>query len=137
MTNVVLEFSEFDSHTTTMNIQDLVNKVYPIIAKDYNSNAKVELYSNIYERLNSIPAILEYENYAEYSWINNKIYLYTDNLDNEEDVIRSLIHECVHSNQCYDTYKAYYKECGLDYDTHPYEIEAEYEEEKWKNYENI
>ena len=137
MTNVVLEFSEFDSHTTTMNIQDLVNKVYPIIAKDYNSNAKVELYSDIYERLNSIPAILEYENYAEYSWINNKIYLYTDNLDNEEDVIRSLIHECVHSNQCYDTYKAYYKECGLDYDTHPYEIEAEYEEEKWKNYENI
>ena len=137
MTNVVLEFSEFDSHTTTMNIQDLVNKVYPIIAKDYNSNAKVELYSDIYERLNSIPAILEYENYAEYSWINNKIYLYTDNLDNEEDVIRSLIHECVHSNQCYDTYRAYYKECGLDYDTHPYEIEAEYEEEKWKNYENI
>ena len=115
----------------------IVNKVYYKIAKDYNSNAKVELYSDIYERLNSIPAILEYENYAEYSWINNKIYLYTDNLDNEEDVIRSLIHECVHSNQCYDTYKAYYKECGLDYDTHPYEIEAEYEEEKWKNYENI
>ena len=119
------------------NIKNIINKVYPLIAKDYNSNAKVELYSDIYERLNSIPAILEYENYAEYSWINNKIYLYTDNLDNEEDVIRSLIHECVHSNQCYDTYKAYYKECGLDYDTHPYEIEAEYEEEKWKNYENI
>ena len=113
----------------------IVDRIYPIIAKDYNSNAKVELYSNIYERLNSIPAILEYENYAEYSWSNNKIYLYTDNLDNEEDVIRSLIHECVHSNQCYDTYRAYYKECGLDYDTHPYEIEAEYEEEKWKNYE--
>ena len=137
MTNVVLEFSEFDSHTTTMNIQDLVNKVYPIIAKDYNSNAKVEVYNNIYERLDSTPAILEYENYAEYSWIDDKIYLYTDHLDNEEDVIRSLIHECVHSNQCYEVYKAYYTECNLDYDTHPYEIEAEYEEEKWKNYENI
>ena len=122
---------------TINNIQNIVNKVYPIIAKDYNSNAKVELYSDIYERLDSTPAILEYENYAEYSWINNKIYLYTDNLDNEEDVIRSLIHECVHSNQCYEVYKAYYTECSLDYDTHPYEIEAEYEEEKWKNYENI
>ena len=115
-------------------ILSIVNKVYPKIAKDYKSNAKVELYNSIYERLNSIPAILEYESYAEYSWDSNKIYLYTDNLDNEEDIIRSLIHECVHSNQCYDVYEAYYDECDLDYDTHPYEIEAEYEEEKWKKY---
>ena len=86
------------------NILNIVNKVYPKIAKDYNSNAKVEVYTNIFTRLNSIPAILEYESYAEYSWSYNKIYLYTDNLDNEEDVIRSLIHECVHSNQCYEIY---------------------------------
>ena len=112
----------------------IVDKTYPTIAKDYNSNAKVELYSDIYERLNSVPAVDEYENYAEYHWDNNIIYLYTNHLDNEEDIIRSLIHECVHSNQCYDTYIAYY-ECDLDYDTHPYEIEAEYEEEKWRNYE--
>ena len=121
---------------TMNNIQNIVNKVYPIIAKDYNSNAKVELYSDIYERLYSIPAMDEHESYAEYHWDNNKIYLYTNHLENEEDVIRSLIHECVHSNQCYEVYIAYY-ECDLDYDTHPYEIEAEYEEEKWKNYENI
>ena len=113
----------------------IVNKIYPIIAKDYNSNAKVELYSDIYERLNSVPAVDEYENYAEYHWDNNIIYLYTNHLDNEEDIIRSLIHECVHSNQCYDIYETYYEECDLDYDTHPYEIEAEYEEEKWRNYE--
>ena len=113
--------------------KEIVDKIYPIIAKDYKSNAKVEIYTNIFTRLNSIPAILEYESYAEYSWDSNKIYLYTDNLDNEEDIIRSLIHECVHSNQCYDVYMAYY-ECDLDYDTHPYEIEAEYEEEKWIKY---
>ena len=111
----------------------IVDKIYPIIAKDYNSNAKVELYSDIYERLNSIPAINEHESYAEYHWDSNIIYLYTNHLDSEEDVIRSLIHECVHSNQCYDVYMAYY-ECDLDYDTHPYEIEAEYEEEKWEKY---
>ena len=116
-----------------MIVKDIIKEVYPLIAKDYNSNAKVEVYTNIFVRLNSIPAILEHESYAEYSWSNNKIYLYTDNLDNEEDVIRSLIHECVHSNQCYDTYEALY-ECDLDYDTHPYEIEAEYEEENWKKY---
>ena len=114
----------------------IIDKVYPIIAKDYNSNAKVEVYKSIFDRLNGIPANIDsYENYAEYSWSNNKIYLYTNCLENEEDVIRSLIHECVHSNQSYDIYEAYYNECDLDYDTHPYEIEAEYEEEKWKNYE--
>ena len=116
-----------------MNIQNIINKVYPIIAKDYNSNAKVEVYKNIFERLNSISAINEYDSYAEYLWDSNKIILYTDNIDSEEDVIRSLIHECVHSTQSYDIYEAYY-ECDLDYYTHPYEIEAEYEEEKWINY---
>jgi len=116
-------------------ILSIVNKVYPKIAKDYKSNAKVELYNSIYERLNSIPAIEDHESYAEYYWDSNKIYLYTDHLDSEEDIIRALIHECVHSNQSYDIYEAYYSECELDYDTHPYEIEAEYEEEKWRNYE--
>ena len=116
-----------------MKIQEIVNKVYPEISKDYNSNAKVELYNDIFARLDSISAMEEEESYAEYSWSNNKIYLYTDNLENEEDIIRSLIHECVHSNQCYDIYEALY-ECDLDYDTHPYEIEAEYEEENWKKY---
>ena len=120
---------------TINNIQNIVDKVYPRITKDYKSNAKIELYSDIYERLNSVPAINEHESYAEYHWDSNIIYLYTDNLDSEEDVIRSLIHECVHSNQCYDIYEALY-ECDLDYDTHPYEIEAEYEEEKWRNYES-
>ena len=119
---------------TLKDVENIINKVYPLIAKDYNSNAKVELYSDIYERLNVLPAIDEHESYAEYSWSNNKIYLYTDNLDSEEDVIRSLIHECVHSNQCREVYEAYYKECNLNYDTHPYEIEAEYEEENWKKY---
>ena len=114
--------------------KEIVDKIYPIIAKDYKSNATVEVYTNIFARLNSTPAIEDYESYAEYSWSHNKIYLYTDHLENEEDIIRSLIHECVHSNQCYDIYDAYYEECNLDYDTHPYEIEAEYEEEKWKKY---
>ena len=118
-----------------MNAKNIINKVYPIIAKDYKCNAKVELYSDIFTRLNVIPAIEEYGFYAEYSWSKDKIYLYTNHLNSEEDIIRSLIHECVHSTQCYEIYKAYYKECDLDYDTHPYEIEAEYEEEKWRKYE--
>ena len=117
-----------------MKVENIVNKVYPAIAKDYKSNAKVELYSDIFARLNSTSAIDEYDSYAEYSWSKNKIYLYTNHLNNEENVIRSLIHECIHSNQSYDIYEAYYNECNLDYELHPYEIEAEYEEENWKKY---
>ena len=115
-------------------ITEIVNKVYPLISANYKSNAKVELYSNIFDRLNAIPTMNEHESYAEYSWSHDKIYLYTDNLNSEEDIIRSLIHECVHSNQSYDIHEAYYEQCDLDYEHHPYEIEAEYEEEKWINY---
>ena len=114
-------------------ITKIVNKVYPLICIDYNSTALVDFHKNIYERLGGIPAIDEYESFAEYHWDTNKIYLYTDNLNSEEDIIRSLIHECVHSTQSYEIYEAYYK-CKLDYETHPYEIEAEHEEEKWINY---
>ena len=114
-------------------INKIVNKVYPLISANYKSNAKVELYSNIFDRLNVIPAMDEHESFAEYHWDTNKIYLYIDNLNSEEDIIRSLIHECVHSTQSYEIYEAYY-ECDLDYETHPYEIEAEYEEKKWKKY---
>ena len=118
---------------TINNIKNIVNKVYPRITKDYKSNAKVELYSDIVTRLNGISAIDEYDSYAEYHWDSNKIYLYTNHMNSEEDIIRSLIHECVHSKQCYEIYEAYY-ECDLDYETHPYEIEAEFEEEKWIKY---
>ena len=125
-------------------ITKIVNKVYPLIIQDIiiNSDCKiknvypeVEFYKNIYERLDAIPGcgVGEDKAFAEYSWDTNKIYLYTNHMNSEEDVIRSLIHECVHSKQCYEIYEAYY-ECDLDYETHPYEIEAEYEEEKWEKY---
>jgi len=114
-------------------IKNIVNKVYPNISKDYKSNAKIELFSNLFDRLDSIPAEDEVSGMAEYHWDENKIFIYTDLMNSEEDIIRSIIHECVHSNQSYELYEVYY-ECGLDYDTHPYEIEAEYEEEKWEKY---
>ena len=114
-------------------ITKIVNKVYPLICTDYNSTALVDFYKNIYERLGGIPAEGKDKAFAEYSWDTNKIYLYTNHLNSEEDIIRSLIHECVHSTQSYELFEALY-ECDLDYETHPYEIEAEYEEEKWKKY---
>ena len=116
-----------------LNIKNIIRSVYPIIAKDYTCTAKVEIYDNIFTRLNSTSAMNIDSSYAEYDWSENKIYVYTTNMNSEEDVIKALIHECVHSTQNKELFDAYYF-IGLDYDTNPYEIEAEYEEEKWKKY---
>ena len=117
-----------------MNVQKIINRVYPDIKEYFGNESKVKLYKNIYERLNVEGIDEDYVSYAEYLWDSDEIVLYTDSMENEEDIIRSLIHECVHSKQDYDVYEAYYDQCGVDYETHPCEIEAEYEEEKWINY---
>lgn len=117
-------------------IVKIVNKVYPLISKDNNSNARIEYYYNIYERLSGEKGMTgEVCAHAEYDWCENKIYLYTSRLHNVEDIIRALIHECVHSTQSKAKFNAYYL-CGETYDTHPYEIEARNAEEEWKIYLN-
>tara|TARA_R100000664_G_C2725653_1_gene117699 strand:+ start:363 stop:743 length:381 start_codon:yes stop_codon:yes gene_type:complete len=117
-------------------IKEIVNKVYPIISEDNNSNAKIEYHYNIYERLSGEKGMTgEVCAHAEYDWSNNKIYLYTSRLHSVEDIIRALIHECVHSTQSKVKFNAYYL-CGETYDTHPYEIEARNAEEEWKIYLN-
>ena len=117
-----------------LNIKNIIDSVYPLISKDYNSNAKVELHYNIYERLSGIKGMSGSAcAQAEYNWSDNTIYIYTSKMFSEEDIIRSLIHECVHSTQCKELFDKYY-ENGADYSTHPYEIEAKNEEINWKNY---
>ena len=115
-------------------IINIINKAYPKIAQHYSSSAKVELHNNIYERLSGVSGMSGDENpHAEYDWSKNKIYIYAIKMDSEEQVIRSLIHECVHSVQDKELFDAYY-ETALTYFTHPYEIEAHYEEENWEKY---
>jgi len=117
-------------------ITKIVNKVYPLISEDNNSHAKVEYYHNIYERLSGIKGMTgEVCAHAEYDWVMCKIYLYTSRLHSVEDIIRSLIHECVHSRQLKCTFDSFY-ENGHTYDTHPYEIEARNAEEEWEIYLN-
>ena len=119
---------------TNKEINKIVNQYYPLISEDYSDvSPKVELHKNIYERLSGISTIDEEESYAEYDWSNNTIYIYTDHLNSEEDIIRSLIHECVHSTQSKLLFDIYY-EFGYNYDTHPYEVKARNAEENWKNY---
>ena len=115
-------------------INKIVNQYYPLISKDYNCNAKVELHKNIYERLSGEKGMTgEVHASGEYNWSKNKIYLYTSKLSNEESILRSLIHECVHSTQSKLLFDIYY-EFGYNYDTHPYEVKARNAEENWKDY---
>ena len=117
-------------------IVKIVNKVYPLISKDNNSHAKIEYYHNIYERLSGVKGMTgEVCAHAEYDWSTKKIYLYTSRMNSVEDVIRSLIHECVHSTQCKELFDKYYED-GCSYDTHPFEIEARSAEEEWEIYLN-
>ena len=117
-------------------IEEIVNKVYPLISKDNNSDARIEYHYNIYERLSGEKGMSgEVCAHAEYDQCENKIYLYTSRLHSVEDIIRSLIHECVHSTQSKAKFNAYYL-CGENYDTHPYEIAARNAEEEWEIYLN-
>ena len=75
----------------------------------------------------------EVQAHAEYDWSTDKIYIYTSKMNSVEDIIRSLIHECVHSRQLKCTFDSFY-ENGHTYDTHPYEIEARNAEEMWYKY---
>ena len=118
-------------------ITKIVNKVYPLICADYNSMALVDFHYNIYERLSGEKGMNGTAcAQAEYDWSENKIYLYTSRLNSEEDVIRSLIHECVHSTQLESIINELYK-VGETYDTHPYEIQARNAEENWKDYKFV
>ena len=117
-------------------IVKIVNKVYPLISKDNNSHAKIEYYHNIYERLSGVKGMAgEVCAHAEYDWEKCIIYIYTSRMNSVEDVIRSLIHECVHSTQSKVLFDKYYED-GETYDTHPYEIEARNAEEEWNIYLN-
>jgi len=115
-------------------IVKIVNKIYPLISKDYNCDAKIEYHYNIYERLSGEKGMTgEVQANAEYDWVMCKIYIYTSQMYSEEDIIRSLIHECVHSTQLKVLFDKYY-EVGETYDTHPYEIKARKAEENWLKY---
>ena len=117
-------------------IVKIVNKVYPLISKDNNCDAKIEYHYNIYERLSGEKGMTgEVCAHAEYDWSTNKIYLYTSRMNSVEDIVRSLIHECVHSRQLKCTFDSFY-ENGHTYDTHPYEIQAKSAEEEWEIYLN-
>jgi len=117
-------------------IQFVVDKVYPQIAKDLGgSKVKVEVHNNIYRRLGAVgeeDLMKDNNPYAQYDWDNKKIYLYASAITNEEQVIRSLLHEHTHTRQNRKKFKELYKK--YNYSNHPFEKAAVRAEGKWKKY---
>jgi len=118
-------------------IQDIVKKVYPHIAKALGgSPVKVEVHNNIYKRIGAIGVedLMKQNNpSAEYDWDNRIIYLYASKMKNAEEVIKSLLHEHTHTKQSRAKFKKMYDD-GKTYKNHPYENAARNSEKNWKNY---
>ena len=118
-------------------IMDVVNKVYPEIVKSLGGRQLgVEVHNNIWKRVGAVGVedLMEEDNpYAEFDWKLKRIYLYSSRIKNEEQIIRSLLHEHTHSMQDKKTFDKMYDE-GKTYKNHPYERAATKEEKKWKNY---
>lgn len=70
---------------------------------------------------------------GEYCPVYNEITLYWKNIPSTEILIRVLIHEYQHYLQS-PSWMTRYWNMGYDYGTHPYEVQAWDEEEKWKRF---
>jgi hypothetical protein len=117
-------------------VQSVIARVYPQIVNDLGKSKrgtpKVEIHNNIYVRLSGDEgAEGEEDPDAEYEWDKNEIYLYLPRMKNEEEVIKSLLHEYTHATQDPKKRKENRK---LGYAKNPHEIEATKAERNWKKY---
>ena len=118
-------------------IQNIINYSYPKIQSYYGKGSldvpKIELHKDIYARLSGDEEQCgEHSSTtkAQYDEDTNVIYIYYPNMMNEEDVLRSIIHEYTHYRQDHKLFKQYRQ--MYSYDENPIEIEAHKNEEDWE-----
>ena len=120
-------------------IQQITDLAYPDIQKYYGKGKRdyppVKFHHDIYARLSGD----EKQNgehssttKAQYDENTNVIWIYYPNIINEEDLLRSLIHEYTHYKQNITTLSKKYHAMKYSYDEDPYEIEAHRAEEDWR-----
>ena len=109
-------------------VQTIVDKVFPRIVKDRGVGKqgipKIELHVDIIARYSGIPDMRgEESKTTKAEWVakDNTIYIYYPNMVNEEDVIRSILHEFEHTHQDEKENEEFRK---LGYDDNPNEIAA-------------
>ena len=117
-------------------IQNIIDYAYPKIQSYYGKGSldipEIELHKDIYARLSGDEEQSgEHSSTtkAQYDEDTNVIYIYYPNMMNEEDVLRSIIHEYTHYRQDHKLFKKYKAMYGYDED--PTEIEAKRNEEDW------
>ena len=125
---------------TQDSVQSITDRVFPRIMNDRGIGKqgvpKVELHADIYARHSGIEGMegeLSHSSKAEWVDEENAIYVYYPNMANEEDVIRSLLHEFEHTHQDPEEYEVYRAQ-GYDGKTNPHEVDARNAEAKWKDY---
>ena len=132
LANLLLESMSKDE------VQAIVDRVFPQIVKDRGLGKQglpeLELWVDIYARLSDDPEMRgEASKSTKEEWVyeENSIYIYYPNMDSEEDVIRSVLHEFEHTHQDEEENEEYRK---LGYDDNPNEIAARKAERKWRKY---
>ena len=118
-------------------IQNIIDYAYPKIQSYYGKGSldipEIELHRDIYARLSGDEEQSGEHSRttkAEYDDETNIIYVYYPNMKNEEDVLRSIIHEYTHYRQDHKLFKQYRQ--LYSYDENPIEIEAHKNEEDWQ-----
>ena len=118
-------------------IQNIIDYSYPKIQSYYGKGSldipEIELHKDIYARLSGDEEQSGEHSKttkAQYDEDTNVIYIYYPNMKNEEDVLRSIIHEYTHYRQDHKLFKKY--KAMYSYDEDPTEIEAHKNEENWE-----
>ena len=117
-------------------IQQIVNYAYPKIQKYYGKGKlpipKIDTsHRNTYAMHSGEPeAEGEHAATTPAEYYKGTIYLYLPNVTNEEELLRSIIHEYTHYTQDSELLKRYKQ--MYSYDEDPTEIEARKNEENWE-----
>ena len=117
-------------------IKSIISYAYPLIQKYYGKGKlpipKIDTsHKNTYAMHSGEPEEQgEHDDTSIAEYYEGTIYLYLPNIPNEEELLRSIIHEYTHYTQDSELF-AQYRDM-YDYDKDPTEIEARKNEENWK-----
>ena len=125
---------------TTDEVQQIISYAYPLIQDTIKSKygsgkgpiPKIDTsHKNTYAMHSGEPeAQGEHDATSIAEYYKGVIYLYLPNITNEEELLRSIIHEYTHYTQDSELLAKYKK--IYSYDEDPNEIEAHKNEENWK-----
>ena len=117
-------------------IKSIISYAYPLIQKYYGKGklpiTKIDTsHRNTYAMHSGEPeAEGEHDATSIAEYYEGTIYLYLPNIPNEEELLRSIIHEYTHYTQDSELLAKYKK--IYSYDEDPNEIEAHKNEENWE-----